>query len=331
MAFLDRDDIAIDLGTANTIAYNGAGEIIFNEPTCLAMEGEYELNLVAIGEQAKRMRGRTHKNLTIIHPLVNGVVSDFENTQILLQEIIKINKKGLAPRVGISVPQNLTQVERHSLHQAAASAGAKEVLLIEDPFSASVGYGADISQARARMVIDAGAGLSEVSVISLNGLVTSAYSQNAGDFVDRLIIEYYRHNKNLSISRDIAESIKKKVNLIEPNKTMQIGCKDLVSGIPTLYEVDLEEIKPLVLRCFAHIKEAVIEAVHNTPLEMASDLMEDGAILTGGMALIPGAAEHLSKEINMKVVCSSDPLGDVARGIYKIMTNYDKYTDWGIK
>lgn len=233
MGIFERNDIAIDLGTVNTIVRNDMETTLFCEATCIALEKKYNSHrILAIGDSAKKMLGRTHNEIEVVNPLLNGAISDFETTKIFMNVILQKAKAGsLSPRVGISIPQNLTQVERHSLYEATMLAGAKEVLLIEDPFSASVGAGLDISTARAKMIIDAGGGLVEVSIISLNGLITSAFTKKAGDFIDFALVEYCRHNKNIGISKEMAENLKRKINVfakipqfILEQKTLPIVC-----------------------------------------------------------------------------------------------------------
>ena len=196
MTPLHRNDIAIDLGTANTIVRNSTEDALFYEATCIAIENKYgATRTIAIGNNAKKMLGRSPLDIEVINPVSNGAISDFETTKIFIRSLIEQAKtSALAPRVGISIPRNLTQVERHSLYEATMLAGAKEVLLIEDPFSASVGAGLDVSTPRAKMIIDAGGGLVEASIISLGGLVTSAFTKEAGDFIDYAFMEFCRHN-----------------------------------------------------------------------------------------------------------------------------------------
>ncbi|MDE5591522.1 MAG: rod shape-determining protein, partial [Helicobacter sp.] len=219
MGVFSRNDIAVDLGTSNTIVRDREGKVIFCEATCIALENKYDpVRVICMGNEAKRMIGRNPCEIDVVNPLHNGVISDFKTAKIFMNLLIELAKgDSFAPRVGISIPHNLTQVERYSLYEATMVAGAKEVLLIEDPFSASVGIGLDIGSSRARMIIDAGGGVVEVSVIALGGLVASAFTKEAGDFIDCSLMEYCRHNKNIGISKETAEIIKKLIYIFGDN------------------------------------------------------------------------------------------------------------------
>lgn len=327
MALFDRNDIAVDLGTANTIVRNNTDEVLFCEATCIALETKYNnVRTIAIGDNAKKMLGRAPQEICVINPISKGAISDFETTKIFMQALIdKGRTNSLAPRVGISIPQNLTQVERHSLYEATMLAGAKEVLLIEDPFSASVGAGLDISTARAKMVIDAGGGLVEASIISLGGLVTSAFTKKAGDFIDYAIIEFCRHNKSIGISKDTAEMIKQRINVFSDNPSVAIGAKNLVNGMPIAYELQLNDFKNLLLNSMEKIKHIILEAIHEAPPQIAPDLIDDGAVLTGGLALMQGLKDYLQEELKITINLSPNPLLDISKGACKIMQNYADY------
>lgn len=328
MPSFQRDNIAIDLGTASTIVRNNADKVLFYEATCIALECKYGITrTLAIGNNAKKMLGRVPQEISVINPILNGAISDFETTKLFMQILIEKGKtSNLSPRVGISIPQNLTQVERHSLHEATMLAGAKEVILIEDPFSASVGAGLDISTARAKMIVDAGGGLIEASIISLGDIITSAFTKEAGDFMDYTIIEFCRHNKNLGINKDIAEKIKQCVNIFSDNPSFPIGAKNLVDGMPISYELQLNDFKPLLLNGMKKIKRVILEAIQEAPPQTAPDLMEDGAVLTGGLALMQGLKDYLEDELNIAIHLSPNPLLDISKGVCLIMQNYDDYT-----
>ena len=327
MAFLERNDIAIDLGTVNTIVRNNAEDIIFCEATCIALEDMGGTKrIVCVGDQAKKMLGRAPSNFEVINPLLNGAISDFEMTKIFISALIALGQtRNLAPRVGISIPRNLTQVERYSLYEATILAGAKEAFLIEDPFSASVGAGLDISTSRAKMIIDVGGGLIEVSIISLGGLIASAFTKEAGDFIDYALVEYCRHNKNIGISKELAESIKRQVNVFGENSIINIGAKSLATGMPIAYELNLNDLKPVLLAGMFRVKNTILEAIQKSPPQIAPDLIEDGAILTGGMALMEGMKEFLEEELKMQINLSPNPLLDISKGVCIIMQNYEAY------
>ncbi|TLD84019.1 rod shape-determining protein [Helicobacter sp. MIT 11-5569] len=327
MALFERNDIAVDLGTVNTIVRNNTDDVLFCEATCIALENKYgNTRTLAIGNNAKKMLGRTPQEISVINPILNGAISDFETTKIFMQALIEKGKTGsFAPKVGISIPQNLTQVERHSLHEATMLAGAKEVLLIEDPFSASAGVGLDISTSRAKMIIDAGGGLVEASIISLGGLVTSAYTKEAGDFIDYAIMEFCRHNKNIGISKDVANTIKHSINIFSDNQSINVGAKNLVNGMPIAYELQLNDFKNLLLNSMERIKRTILEAIHEAPPQIAPDLIEDGATLTGGLALMQGLKEFLEEELKIAIHLSPNPLLDISKGVCLIMQNYADY------
>lgn len=324
---LHRNDIAIDLGTANTIVRNSTEDALFYEATCIAIENKYgATRTIAIGNNAKKMLGRSPLDIEVINPISNGAISDFETTKIFIRSLIEQAKtSALAPRVGISIPRNLTQVERHSLYEATMLAGAKEVLLIEDPFSASVGAGLDVSTPRAKMIIDAGGGLVEASIISLGGLVTSAFTKEAGDFIDYAIMEFCRHNKNIGISKETAENIKKNINVFNDNPSINIGAKNLINGMPIAYELHLNDFKNIILNGMEKIRKVALKAINEAPPQIAPDLIEDGVVLTGGLALMPGLKEYLQEELKIAIHLSTDPLLDISKGAWLIMQNYASY------
>lgn len=327
MALFDRNDIAIDLGTVNTIVRNNTDNVLFCEATCIALDTKYnDTRTIAIGDNAKKMLGRAPQDICVINPILNGAISDFETTKIFMQALIERGRtSSLSPKVGISIPQNLTQVERHSLYEATMLAGAKEVFLIEDPFSASVGAGLDIGTARAKMIIDAGGGLVEASIISLGGLVASAFTKEAGDFIDYSIVEFCRHSKNIGISKDMAEMIKHKINIFSNNPSISIGVKNLVNGMPIEYELQLNDFKTLLLNSMKKIKHVILEAIHEAPPQIAPDLIDDGAVLTGGLALMQGLKDYLEEELRMTINLSPNPLLDISKGACLIMQNYTDY------
>ncbi|MGP1450761.1 MAG: rod shape-determining protein [Wolinella sp.] len=323
--FTRRRDIVIDLGTANTIVYIKPHGVVFNEPSCVAIERNRGVDkVVAIGAKAKAMRGKTPQGLEVVYPLNNGAISDFEMTKAFMGTLIAslLGKMMLKPRVGISIPQNLTPVERSSLYEAALLAGAKEVVLIEDPFSAAVGAGIDISSSRGRMIVDIGSGLTEVSIIALGGLVASKSSKIAGDALDLAIVEYIKHYKNLSISKDMAEDIKIKLaNIENPSHDERIvaKAKDLIHGLPVSFEISSHEISAAIAPNIEKIVKTVTETVSVTPPQIAPDILEDGIVLTGGGALLKGLKGYLSRELQLNVNLSPDPLTDISKGARDIL------------
>lgn len=323
---LGRRDIVIDLGTANTIVYLEPQGVVFNEPSCIAIERNYGTNkVVALGMEAKNMRGKAPKKLSVVYPLVSGAISDFEMTKIFMKTLISgiLGKLFFRPRVGVSIPQNLTPVERSSIHEATLLAGAKEVILIEDPFSAAVGAGIDISSSRGRMIVDIGSGLTEVSIVSLGGLVATNSSKIAGDALDTSIIEYVKHHKNLSISKDMAEEIKITLTNLEnpsPKECMIAKAKDLAhGGLPVSFEMSSQELYEAIIPGVEKIKKTIAEAIAMTPPQLAPDILEDGLVLTGGGALLRGLQGYLSKELQLEVKLSPTPLLDISKGASDIL------------
>lgn len=321
------NDIAVDLGTANTIvAVDGEG-VIFNGPSCIAIERYYGNDkVVAIGKRAKVMRGRTHGNLEVINPLSNGAISDFEITKIFMETLISklSNRVSNRPRVGISIPQNLTQVERNSLYEATILAGAREVVFIEDPFSAAVGTGVDINTSRGKMIVDCGSGLTEASIISLGGMVTSSCTKVAGDALDCAIVDYIKQHKNLLISKDCAEKIKIQIaNLAAdaPNETCSVYGKDLLNGLPIGFEISSNDVRVAIMPGIQKILATILEVVAAIPPQIVPDILDDGVIVTGGGALMNGFKEYFETRLKLPIHISSDPLHDVSKGVIEILKN----------
>ncbi len=318
-------DIAVDLGTANTVVTIEGEGVIFNEPSCVAVERYYDnIRVVAIGKKAKAMRGKTHGNLEVISPLANGAISDFEMTKVFMGMLISLLSDRVAsrPRVGISIPQNLTQVERNSLYEATLLTGAREVVLIEDPFSAAVGAGLDINDSRAKMIVDCGSGLTEVSIISLGGLIVSSCSKIAGDTLDNAIVEHIKRKKNLLISKDCAEQTKIKLaNLFKdaPKQSCRVCGKDLTSGLPTGFEVESTEVNYAIMPHIEKIHAIVLEVIANIPPEIVPDILDDGVIITGGGALMKGFKEYLEEKLKLSFHMSPAPLHDISKGVTQIL------------
>ncbi|RAX57667.1 rod shape-determining protein [Helicobacter monodelphidis] len=335
--FKKSSNIAVDLGTTNTIVAIEDEGVIFNEPSCIAVERRYGASrVVAIGKKAKAMRGKTHSSLEVISPLANGAISDFEMTKAFMSTLINILSAHISsrPRVGISIPQNLTQVERNSLYEATMLAGAREVILIEDPFSAAVGAGVDINSSRGRMIVDCGSGLTEVSIISLSGLVTSSCSKTAGDTLDNVILEYIKHEKNLLISKDTAEQIKiKMANLINPDTggSYRANAKHLLNGLPVSFEITAAEVYTAIMPAIEKIKKTIVETIANIPPQIVPDIVEDGVIITGGGALTRGFKEYLEQELKLLVHLSPDPLQDISRGATEILRGLQPFNRFSIK
>lgn len=327
MELLNQNDIAIDLGTANTVVYNDSNGILFNEATCIAVEwsaGAYRV--VALGNRAKQMLGRTPKNYDVIRPVLNGAISDFEMTKMFMSALIeKFCSKFRRPRVGISIPQNLTQVEKNYLYEAIVLAGARDVIFIEDPFSIAIGSDLDIESAHARMLIDLGAGLSEISVIALNGLVVSNFTKIGGDFIDNVIVEHLAHQYNLAVGLETAEFLKKSIHLKnlqqKEGREFQIYAKNLHNGMPGSFCIKESDLLEAVLPSIIKLKETVIQTFREIPPQIAPDILDDGILVSGGFSLFGGLREFLEQELQLKLTLSPDPLLDISKGVCRILRN----------
>ncbi len=317
-------DLAIDLGTANTLIYVRGQGIVLNEPSVVAIRQERAggpKSVAAVGEEAKMMLGRTPQNITAIRPLKDGVIADFTVTEKMLQFFIhKVHETRLvrpSPRVVICVPCGSTQVERRAIKESAAGAGAREVYLIEEPMAAAIGAGLPVDEPRGSMVIDVGGGTSEVAVISLNGIVYSNSVRIGGDTFDDSIINYVRRNYGTLIGEATAERIKHAIGSAFPgNEVLEIEVKgrNLAEGIPRSFTLNSNEILESLQEPLAGIVGAVRAALEQTPPELGSDVAERGIVLTGGGALLRDFDRLLEEETGLPVVVADDPLTCVARG-----------------
>lgn len=317
-------DLAIDLGTANTLIYMRGQGIVLNEPSVVAIRQERAggpKSVAAVGEEAKMMLGRTPQNITAIRPLKDGVIADFTVTEKMLQYFIhKVHETRVvrpSPRVVICVPCGSTQVERRAIKESAAGAGAREVYLIEEPMAAAIGAGLPVDEPRGSMVIDVGGGTSEVAVISLNGIVYSNSVRIGGDTFDDSIVNYVRRNYGTLIGEATAERIKHAVGSAFPgNEVLEIEVKgrNLAEGIPRSFTLNSNEILESLQEPLAGIVGAVRAALEQTPPELGSDVAERGIVLTGGGALLRDLDRLLEEETGLPVVVADDPLTCVARG-----------------
>ncbi|MHB8111514.1 MAG: rod shape-determining protein, partial [Syntrophorhabdaceae bacterium] len=299
-------DLAIDLGTANTLVYVKSRGIVSNEPSVVAVHKDSRgtKKVIAVGEEAKKMLGKTPGNIVAIRPLKDGVIADFEITEAMLKYFIqKIhNKKSYArPRIVISVPSGITPVEKRAVKESAESAGAREVYLIEEPMAAAIGVGLPITEPSGNMIVDIGGGTTEVAVISLAGIVYCNSVRVAGDKIDEAIIQYVKRKYNLLIGERTAEMIKINIGSAYPNPedeemTMEIKGRDLVGGIPKTLEISSKEIREAINEPVNAIVEAVRIALERTPPELASDIVDKGIVISGGGALLKNL-DVLIKEV----------------------------------
>ncbi len=324
-------DLAIDLGTANTLIYAPGRGIILNEPTVVAIRHSGSQKIVAaVGLDAKRMLGRTPANISAIRPMKDGVIADFEVTETMLNQFIgKVHEKRLfppAPRVVVCVPCKSTLVERRAIREAVFNAGARDVRLIEEPMAAAIGAGMPVEQACGSMVVDIGGGTTEIAIISLQGCVYSDSLRIGGDVFDEQIIHYVRKAHGCMIGETTAETIKKEVGMaISDGTTLEIEVRgrNLAEGVPRAITVTSDEITQAISEPLRSIVSAVKSALEQTPPELSSDIAERGIVLTGGGALLRNIDKLLSQETGLPVVVAEDPLSCVTRGGGKVLEFFD--------
>ncbi len=323
-------DLAIDLGTANTLVYVKGQGIVLREPSVVAVRKDLRANKVlAVGTEAKRMLGKTPGNIVAIRPMKDGVIADFEVTEAMLRYFIRKvhNRRTLVrPRIIISVPSGITQVEKRAVRESAESAGAREVYLIEEPMAAAIGAGLPITEPTANMVVDIGGGTTEVAVISLAGIVYSKSVRVAGDKMDQAILQHIKRRYNLLIGEHSAENIKMTLADIMPEppyEEMQIKGRDLVSGVPKTITIDSKEIREAISEQIDTIVETVKIALEQTPPELAADIVDKGIVLTGGGALLKNLDKLLREETSLPIIIAEDPLSSVVLGSGKALDNLD--------
>lgn len=323
-------DLGIDLGTANTLVYMKGKGIILTEPSVVAIQKDTGV-VLAVGDEAKQMIGRTPGNIVAIRPMKDGVIADFEVTHTMLRYFISkgLNKKVNyfnRPRVVVCVPAGVTTVEERAVKEAAVQAGAKEAYLLEEPMAAAIGAGLPIHEPTGNMIVDIGGGTTDVAVISLGGIVTSRSIRIGGDEMDEAIVNYIKRAYNLMIGERTAEEIKIHIgSAIDLNEavTYQVRGRDLVSGLPKLIEVNSPEIKDALAEPVSSILEAIKICLEKTPPELAADIMDRGIMMAGGGSLLKGLDVLLSRETGMPVHLAEEPLSSVAVGAGKALENID--------
>lgn len=323
-------DMGIDLGTANTLVYVRNQGIVINEPSVVAINNRTG-KIVAVGEDAKIMLGKTPMHITVSKPLVDGVISDFEVSEKMIKYFIeKVHRESFTlvprPRVVIAIPLDVTEVERKAVEDAVMGAGASEVLLIEEPMAAAIGAGLPILEASGSMVVDIGGGTTEIAVISLGGVVSWKSLKLAGDKLDEAIIQYARDKFNLLLGERSAEKIKMQIGSVlpvgKPLETIMRG-RDLFSGLPKEIKITEANIREAIAKPIKIIVENIKATIENTPPELVSDLYEKGMILSGGVALLRGLDILISQETKMPVHITDDPLTAVVRGTGRILDDLD--------
>jgi len=324
-------DIGIDLGTANTLVYVKGKGIVINEPSWVAIERKTR-KVLAIGAEAKEMVGRTPVNIVAIRPLRDGVISEFDVTEAMLDYFIKKAHSQLLlpfprPRVVVGIPSGVTEVEKRAVYDAAISAGARESYLIEEPMAAAIGAGLPVTEARGVMIVDIGGGTTEVGVFCLGGIVVSRSLRVAGDELDEDIIAYMRQKYNLFIGEHMAEQVKMKIGSAYPldeEMTMTVRGRNLVSGLPEAIEVSSIEIREALSGSLSIILDVIHETLDETPPELVADLMETGICLAGGGSELKGLAQRVSDETNMRAWVAEDCMTCVARGAGKVLEELDE-------
>ncbi len=324
-------DLAIDLGTANTLVYVKGKGIVLNEPSVVAVQkdGRSQTRVLAVGQEAKGMLGRTPGNINAIRPMKDGVIADFDVTEAMLKYFIRKahNRRTLVhPRIVICIPFGITEVEKRAVKESAQAAGARDVFLIQEPMAAAIGAGLPVTEPQGNLIVDIGGGTTEVGVISLGGIVFSKSIRVAGDKMDEAIIAYIRRKHNLLIGERTAELIK--INLgcafpLEEPRTMEVKGRDLIHGIPKTISITSEETMEALAEPVAAIVETVKVTLEKTPPELAADIIDKGIILAGGGALLTNLDVLLREETGLPVIVAPDPLYCVALGSGQVLDSID--------
>lgn len=325
------NDLAIDLGTANTCVYVKGHGIVLSEPSVVAVKRDRKGNsqVIAVGTEAKSMLGKAPKNIEPIRPMKDGVIADFEVTEAMLRHFIsKVHnqRRLVRPRIMICVPTGITQVEKRAVKESALSAGAREVYLIEEPMAASIGAKLPIQEPTSNMVVDIGGGTTEVAVIALSGIVYARSIRVGGDKMDEAIAAYIRRKYNMLIGEISAEQIKMKIGSafhMEPEQQLEVKGRDFVTGIPHTIVITSEEIRVAIAEQVDAIVQAVRVALEQTPAELAADIVDKGIFLTGGGALLRGLDERLRQETKLPIFIVDDPLSAVVMGTGIALDNLD--------
>ncbi len=328
------DDIAIDLGTANTLIYVKGKGIVLNEPSVVAIE-EYrgKKQVLAVGNEAKLMLGRTPGNIHAIRPLRDGVIADFEIAEEMIKYFIrKVNSRRTfaSPMVVVCVPSGSTAVERRAIQESAAAAGASKVWLIEEPMAAAIGASLPVTEPTGSMVVDIGGGTTEVAVMSLSGIVYSRSARVGGDKMDSAIISYIRRNHNLLVGEGSAEKIKKEIGSACPpekgeGRTVEIKGRDLMNGVPKEIVITERQVAESLAEPVAQIVEAVKVALENTAPELAADIVDKGIVLTGGGALLSNLDQVLRNATGLPVSIAEEPLACVVKGTGRAIDDFKKF------
>ena len=324
------NDIAIDLGTANTLVYLKGNGIVLNEPSVVAVDQKTK-KVYAVGAEAKSMLGKTPDHIIAVRPLKDGVIADFEITEVMLREFIRKSQKKrffIRPRIVISVPSGITEVERRAVTDSAQNAGARDVYLVAEPIAAAIGVGLPVDKPSGNMIIDIGGGTTEIAVIALNGIVTDISIRVGGDEMDDVIVQHVKKAYNLLIGDQTAEHVKMVLGTatrMEKEEELEIKGRDLVSGIPKTLRISSVEIREALAEPLSQITAALKTALEQTPPELAADIVDRGIVMTGGGSLLRGIDVLLKEETNLPINVVEDPLTCVVLGSGKILGNLHLY------
>ena len=322
-------DIGIDLGTANTLVHVRGKGIVINEPSWVAIDKRTRQPM-AIGLDAKEMVGRTSGNIMVVRPVRDGVISEFEITEAMLEYFIgKVHEQSVVPlprpRVVIGIPSGVTEVEKRAVYDASMSAGARETYLIEEPTAAAMGAGLPVSEIRGSMIVDIGGGTTEVAVLSMGGVVVSRSLRVAGDEMDQDVVQYVRNKYNVLIGERVAEQVKWNIGSAFPlpvEKMAEVRGRNLVTGLPESIEISSVEVREALSQSVMVIVETIKDALDEVPPEIVADLMDTGICMAGGGSLLQGLAERLSEELNLRVWVAEDPLTCVVRGTGLVLDDF---------
>lgn len=323
-------DVAIDLGTANTLIYIKGQGIVLNEPSIVAINRNSG-KAIAIGYEAQQMHERTHREIETIRPLKDGVIADFDVAEQLIRGLIKkVRNKWLSSirNMVICVPSGITEVERRAVQDSGEKAGARQTFLIDEPMAAAVGIGLNVAEPVGNMIVDIGGGTTEIAVIALSGIVIDESIRVGGDELDNAIIQYFKRNHNLLIGQRTAERIKCEVGSaieLEPELEVSVKGRDLVSGIPKVRTISSEDVREALQESVSQISQAVIRCLERTPPELGSDILERGIMISGGGALLKGIDTLIRNRVDLPVYIAEDPLTAVVRGTGQVLEKMESY------